>query len=181
MNLNLNLTRVLALHFFLISVIAFGGAGAVLPEMHRFLVDDLRLMTDQDFISLNALAQAAPGPNVQIVAMYGFWVASLPGALASIGAMCGPTSLLAYAVETLGARHSGTEWHKLIRRSLAPLTVGLVLATGWMLSVGASHMDERWVRTLLLTAVATGIAMTRRLNPIYLIAAGSVLGAMGVI
>ena len=80
--MNLSLNRVLALHFFLISIIAFGGASAVLPEMHRFLVDDLRLMTDQDFIALNALAQAAPGPNVQIVAMYGFWVASLPGALA---------------------------------------------------------------------------------------------------
>ncbi|MFC5474507.1 chromate transporter [Paraherbaspirillum soli] len=172
---------VLAVHFFLISLIAFGGASAVLPEMHRFLVENLHLISDRDFIALNALAQAAPGPNVQIVAMYGFQVAGLSGAVVSMLAMCGPTSMLAILVESFGKRHSGTAWHKLIRRALAPLTVGLVLATGYMLSIGAARMGDSGTRPLALTAVAVGVAMSRRLSPIALIAIGCVLGAAGLI
>ncbi|MDR2000935.1 MAG: chromate transporter, partial [Zoogloeaceae bacterium] len=57
-----NLTELL-LQFALLSLIAFGGGNATLPEMHRIVVEQNHWLTDATFTELFAIAQAAPGPN----------------------------------------------------------------------------------------------------------------------
>jgi chromate transporter len=52
----------LATHFLLLSMLAFGGANAVIPEIHRDVVAVSGWMTDQQFADLFAISQAAPGP-----------------------------------------------------------------------------------------------------------------------
>jgi chromate transporter len=49
-----------------------GGAITTAPDMHRYLVTDQRWLTDSQFTSSIALAQAAPGPNVLFVALMGW-------------------------------------------------------------------------------------------------------------
>ena len=51
----------------LLSFVAFGGATALLPELHRVIVDHHHWLDDTTFIQLYAIAQAAPGPNVLVV------------------------------------------------------------------------------------------------------------------
>ncbi|HEX5847398.1 MAG TPA: chromate transporter, partial [Rhodoplanes sp.] len=59
----------LVLQFALLSLLAVGGINAVIPEMHRQVVDLHQWMTDERFGELYAISQAAPGPNVMVVAL----------------------------------------------------------------------------------------------------------------
>ena len=58
--------------FALLSFVAFGGATALLPEMHRVVVDNHHWLDDATFTHLYAIAQAAPGPNVLVVTLIGW-------------------------------------------------------------------------------------------------------------
>ena len=73
----------LFLMFMQFSLLAVGGANAIVPELHRVVVSELRWMSGQEFAALFALAQAAPGPNVLVVSLVGWKVAGVPGAIAA--------------------------------------------------------------------------------------------------
>ncbi len=51
----------------LLSLLQVGGAIAVAPDLHRLLVDELRLLGDAQFAASIAIAQASPGPNALYV------------------------------------------------------------------------------------------------------------------
>ena len=164
-------------HFLLISLMAFGGASAMLPEMYRFLVDQYHWISSQTFSALYAISQASPGPNVLFVALYGRQVAGFAGAVVSLVAMCGPSSLIAMLVERYTARHSDAMWMTVIRRSLAPVTIGLLLSTGSILA----QSSNRSVLAYGLTALTVLVGLRTRINPLWLIAIGALLGMMRIL
>lgn len=167
---------VLAVEFALLSLVAIGGVGPVLPEMHRLTVEVHRWMTAAEFAELFALAQAAPGPNVLVVSLIGYRVAGLTGGVVALIAMCGPSAVLAYGVARVWERHRDSTWRRLVEASLAPITVGLVLATGYLLARGAGGGA-----THVLTALAALIALLTRLHPLWLLLGAAVLGLAGVV
>lgn len=116
--------------FALLSILAIGGANAVVPEIHRLSVHDQHWMTDTQFVDLFALAQAAPGPNVLVVSLIGLQVGGLLGALITTLAMCGPSSVLAYTISNAWDRFRDRPWRKATQARLAPVTIGLVLGSG---------------------------------------------------
>ena len=59
-------------HFMLLSVLSVGGAITTAPDMHRYLVDHQGWLSDSQFSSSIAIAQAAPGPNILFVALLGW-------------------------------------------------------------------------------------------------------------
>jgi chromate transporter len=73
--------------FFMLSLLATGGALALAPTMHSYLVIEKGLLNDTQFISSIALAQSAPGPNVMFVTVLGWQAAGFWGAL---GDLCRP-------------------------------------------------------------------------------------------
>ncbi len=166
----------LAFHFALLSLVAVGGANAVVPEMHRLAVDLQGWMTDREFADLFALANAAPGPNVLIVSLIGYHIAGVLGGLVAIVAMCGPSSLLSYLMARLWGRFKAAPWRGLVQRSLAPITIGLVLASGWVLSVAA---DVSWIG-IAVTAGTAALLFGTKLNPLWSLAAAAVLGFAGI-
>ncbi len=172
----MNLVWVLAKNFLLLSLIAFGGVSAALPEMHRVLIDTLHLMSEKDFTAIFALSQAAPGPNLMFVALFGSQVAGTAGASVSLLAMCGPTTLLAIGVEHFGARHHESSWYVKTRRALTPITIGLLLSTGYILMRQILNPA-----TILLTAATLLATLKYKLNPLWLIAAGAALGGAGLV
>lgn len=165
----------LARHFALISLLAIGGANAVVPEMHRHAVEVAQWMTDRDFAALYAIAQAAPGPNVLVVTLIGWHVAGISGALVATIAMCAPSSLLTYVVFRFGARFRDQSWMRMIQDSLAPLTVGLVAATAYLLARTA----DTSAATTLVTLGTAAFAYGTKLNPLWAFAAAAALGAAG--
>ncbi|WP_437681215.1 chromate transporter [Sorangium sp. So ce131] len=166
----------LAVQFAALSMLAIGGASAVIPEMHRQAVDVQRWMTDQEFADLFAIAQAAPGPNVLVVTLVGWRAAGVLGALVATAAMCLPTCLLTYAVSSVWDRFREARWRALVQAALAPITAGLISASAYLLCRAA---DRDWI-TAGVTAVAAVVAYGTRLNPLWVLAAAAALGVAGV-
>lgn len=167
----------LALHFLTLSLFAIGGANAVLPEMHRQVVEVAGWMTDAQFAQTYAIAQAAPGPNMLVVTLIGWNVAGFWGALAATLAMCGPTCVLAYYVGGIWDRFREAKWRRAVQNGLVPLTIGLIGASGLLLAEGAART---W-STAAFTVVTALVVMFTRASPIWMLAVGAGLGIVGLI
>ena len=171
--------RLLALlgHFGVLSLLAFGGATAVVPEMHRFAVDVHGWMTGAEFADLFALAQAAPGPNMMIVTLVGLRTAGVAGAIGATIAMCLPSGLLTFAVTRTMDRFHASPWRGLLQAALAPVTVGLVLGSGWVLTRAADHTPAAYG----LTAATVIWTTATRWSPFWMLALGALLGLAGLV
>ena len=166
----------LFLHFLLLSLLAVGGAITTAPDMHRYLVGQQHWLTDAQFTASVALAQAAPGPNILFVAVLGWNVAGLAGAFVSMLGILAPSTALALWATRWGARRRETRAIRAFTAGMAPLTVGLLLATGWVLA------DPARGHPGLMAAVAltVGAMLSKwRPGPLWLIGAGMVAGALG--
>jgi chromate transporter len=74
-------------------------------------------------------------------------------------------------------RFRGAPWRRVVEAGLAPITVGLVLATGWLVMRGA---PGGWV-ALTITAVTTVVVLFTRINPVWLFGAAGLLGLLGLV
>ncbi len=184
----------LFLHFVSLSLLSIGGAITTVPEMHRYLVTQQAWLAEDQFSSAIALAQAAPGPNVLFVAVLGWTVginaAGGPAAGASawalaiacvFAAMMGillPSATLTYFAARWGQRNRERPTVRAFKLAMAPIVVALLVATGWVLTVGhgswASHPGP-----YLLTLATAMIVWRTRLHLLWLLAAGALGGALG--
>jgi len=165
----------LALDFSALSLIAVGGAVTVLPEMHRSIVEVHGWMSGAQFAELFALAQAAPGPNILVVSLVGWKVAGLSGAVVATAAMCVPSCVLTYAVSGVWQRFRAARWRSAVEDGLVPVTVGLMLAGGYLITVSADHS----IGAFAITAATAAIVLTTRIHPLWVLAAGGLLGLAG--
>lgn len=165
----------LAAVFGQLSLLAFGGANSILPDLQRQIVDVQHWMSAHEFAALFALAQAAPGPNMMVVSLIGWRVAGIPGALVSTVAVAGPSSVLTYLTSGLWFRFRDDPWRKAIQAGLLPVTVGLVMASAALMTQSTT-LD--W-RTGLITAVTAGAILLTRLHPLLALGGAAALGAVG--
>ncbi|MEJ0019933.1 MAG: chromate transporter [Acetobacteraceae bacterium] len=167
----------LAAVFMQLSLLAFGGANSVLPEMQRQVVEVHPWLTAHEFASLFALAQAAPGPNMLVVTLIGWRVASVPGALVATIAVALPSSVLTYATAGLWHRFREARWRRLAQAGLMPVTAGLMMASAALL-IETTSSD--W-GTAAVTLAATVLFLFTRLHPMLVLAAAAALGATGLL
>ena len=134
-------------------------------------------MSDATFTHLVAISQATPGPNSIIFTLVDWHVAGLAGALTATVSMCGPSSLLIFIFMRFWERIRGTRWRLIIQTGISPLAIGLVLASGCIITRGA---DSSWGAGALTVATVL-IVLSSRVNPLWLIGIGALLGVTGVI
>ena len=120
------------------SVLMFGGANSIIPELHRQVVDVHAWMSSEEFATLFAVAQAAPGPNILIVSLIGWQVAGLTGLLAATVAINAPHCLLTYFIGGVVAATTSV-WVRAFKEALVPITTGLILGSGVVMARAADH------------------------------------------
>ena len=183
----------LFLYYLSLSLLAVGGAIATAPDMHRFLVERQAWLTDPQFNASIAIAQAAPGPNVLFIALLGWNVGInaggpgvmgwLLGALGMAVCMLGvmlPSSLLTWLATRWGHRNRERRSVRAFKQGMAPVVIGLLLATAWLL--GSAHSNPATDLALwLLTAVCALLVWRTRLHLLWLLGAGALLGALGLV
>ncbi len=162
----------LAIYFAVLSLISVGGIPSVMPEMQRLVVDQENWMSAAQFTQLFAVAQAAPGPNVLVTALIGWHLHGLSGAFVALGAFCAPAAVLSYYLGGFWDRMRDAAWRPVFQRALVPVTVGLVLSGGYVL---ATPQGLVWQGALIAGGSAAMLYLTR-LNPLWLLAGGGVLG-----
>jgi chromate transporter len=166
----------IATRFAALSLVAIGGINAILPEIHRVVVDVEGWMTSGEFADLFALAQLAPGPNAMVVALVGWKVAGIPGALVATIAACGPSSLACYIAWHWADRLRHSPMRAIVQRALSPLAIGLILASGYTLARGA----DRSLGALALTLIAAAMLAWTRINPVWVLLVAAVAGLAGL-
>ncbi|WP_321845920.1 chromate transporter [Paraburkholderia bannensis] len=165
----------LATIFSQLSLLAFGGGNTILPEMQRQVVEVHHWMPASEFSALFALAQAAPGPNMMIVTLVGWHVAGWAGMLVTSVAKFGPSSLVTIAALHAWDRFKDRPWRRIAQRGLVPVTAGLVAASAVLI---AKASDPSWI-AWAITGVCAVLAFRTKIHPLWLLAAGSLIGLTG--
>ncbi|PUE10510.1 chromate transporter [Limnohabitans sp. T6-20] len=181
-------------HFASLSLLAVGGAITTAPDMHRYLVDETHWLSDAQFTSSIALAQAAPGPNILFVALMGWNVglnagAGLGGGWASLGlasmgvlvTMLGimlPSSVLTYMATRWAHQHREKIGIRAFKSGMAPIVIALLLATAWLLTMSHQQPAKDWP-LYVLTALTTLVVWRTKVHMLWLIGAGALLGGLG--
>lgn len=155
-----------------LSFLAIGGANAVLPEMHRLLVDVHHWMDDATFSQLFAMAQAAPGPNILAASVMGWHVAGPAGMIAATLGMLVPSACLAWIMAGLTIRLRGNTWMKPAQFGLVPIAVGLIAASGLIMAQAAG---TSWISFAIIGA-STLFVWRTKYSPLWVLAGGGLLG-----
>ena len=161
----------------LVSLIAIGGVNAVLPELHRQVVENHHWLTDQQFADMFAIASAAPGPNMLVITLIGWHLGGFTGAILSSIALCAPTCLLTYAVASAWERFKDAPWRIAIQAGLVPVTVGLIAASAYLLARAA----DQNIIAYAVTAVTALLCYFTRINPLWALGTAAALGAVGLV
>ena len=168
---------VLGVQFAVMSLLALGGANAVVPEMHRQAVELNGWMNDREFTDMFAMAQVAPGPNVMLVTLIGYHVAGLAGALVTTFAMCGPTAVLAHFLGRAWDRFKDAHWRMAVQAGVVPISIGLVAATAIVLTWSTA---QSWLAVAITAATAATMYWTRW-NPLWLVGIAGLAGLTGLV
>ena len=200
MNLMLNLSPQdwfdLFIHFGLLSLLGIGGAITTAPEMHRYLVDEKQWLTEASFSSSIALAQSAPGPNVLFVALMGWnvglnaggglsagphaWSLGFLGIFATMAGIMLPSSILTYKATQWAHTNRNLLSVRAFKTGMAPIVIGLLVSTGWLLSAAHRDLHQDW-KLWLVTAAATILMLKTNIHLLWMVAAGGVMGAAGLL
>jgi chromate transporter len=181
-------------HFAALSLLAVGGAITTAPDMHRYLVDETRWLSEAQFTSSIALAQTAPGPNVLFVALMGWnvgmnagaslgggWLSAGMGSLGVVVAMLGimlPSSILTYTATRWAHKHRDNLGIRAFKAGMSPIVIALLLATAWLLTLSNDQPAHDWP-LYALTAFTTLVVWRTRVHMLWLIGLGALLGSLG--
>jgi chromate transporter len=168
-------------HFLILSMLSIGGAITTVPDMHRYIVAEHHWLSDAQFTASIAIAQAAPGPNVLFVAVLGWNVAGPLGTLATMTGILIPSTVLSLWATRWGSQRRETRFVRAFTAGLTPLTLGLLLATGWVLAEPyLGDPAHRW-GALALIALTIAAMLRTKLSPMWLVALGCGAGAFGFV
>lgn len=168
-------------HFLVLSLIAIGGAITTASDMHRYLVQEKGWIGDDTFTASIAIAQAAPGPNILFVAVLGWNVAGPLGAIATLAGILIPSTTLTLTLSRYARNRRETRGVRAFVTGLAPVTIGLLLATGWVLAQPYLAAPDRRIGASVLMVLTVFAIVRTRLGPMWLVALGAVVGALGFV
>jgi chromate transporter len=158
--------------FALISLLAFGAGGTVLPLIERLAVHDMGWLTPQEFAAALACGYLTPGPVLLTATFVGYRAAGLGGAFsATVGIFLLPWLLAAAAAQQL-QRVLQHRWLAGFGRGAAPAVIGLF---GVMALNLAQQSFTHWAYALLAIG-AFGLALWTKVHPVLLLIGGTVLG-----
>jgi chromate transporter len=176
-------------HFMLLSLLAVGGAITTAADMQRYVVEKQGWLSDMQFTSCIAIAQAAPGPNVLFIPLIGWQIglqtggtysAATAGLLATFIGIMVPSSTLTFAATRWLQNNANHVIALASKASLAPISIALLLATSWLLASSHDQAAKDWP-LWLFTTIALLLAWKTKTHLLLILGAGAVLGMLGVV
>lgn len=175
-------------HYLLLSLLSIGGAITTTSDMHRYLVEQHHWLTDPQFNAAIALAQSAPGPNVLFVALMGWnlglnaggLLLALFGVLVTMVGILVPSTTITFIAARWGHANRELRAVRAFKQGMAPIVVGLLFATSWVLANGNGDFSRRWT-VWLLTVIVALIVWRSKIHILWLLAAGALIGWFGLV
>ncbi|HEY6099483.1 MAG TPA: chromate transporter [Anaeromyxobacter sp.] len=158
---------------FLVSLVTIGGGYAMLPLLHRFFVEDLRWLTQQEFLDAVAVGQVTPGPLTTMNAFIGHKVAGVPGALVAAAGTYLPSLVVMSLVSRSYGKLQGSRALAAVLRGVKPAVVGMLVAVG--VSLAGTSLGAPLAAAIGIGSFAV-MAFTRT-DPTFVVIAAGLLGA----
>jgi chromate transporter len=162
----------LALYFLKIGAVVYGSGYVLLAFLRADFVERLGWLTDHQLIDAVAVGQFTPGPVFTTATFIGYLVGGVPGAVVATVAIFIPSFLLVAAISPLVPRLRRAAATSAILDGVNVAALGLMAGVTWQLA-RASVIDGVTAALALLATLALG---RFRINSVWLIVAGAVIG-----
>ncbi len=166
--------RKLAAKFLRIGATGFGGPMALIGLMQHHLVEKSGDVSSDDFAEGVAIGQVLPGPvAVDCATHIGYRLRGLPGAIVSTGSIVLPAFLLMLVVTPLYLKHGQLPQVAGFFKGVGPAVVAVIIAAAW-------RMGKKFIvdAAAAVIAIAVAVGALMKVNPILLIVAAGILGAL---
>jgi len=150
-----------------LSLLSFGGGQTIVVGLGHQVVNVHHWLTGPQFADLFAISRAAPGPSTLILALIGWQLGGLTGAIMATLAIFVPSSLLLCLVGHWWQKRKGSAWAVAVERGLAPIAVGLIFGGAYVVAQSA-NLNLVGLATI---AVATALLYFTRIGTYTLLGA----------
>ena len=164
-------------------VLCFGGGFVIVPMyLHDFIGEAAPYLqiAESEFGDIMALSQMTPGPvGVNCATFFGYRLAGVAGALIASALLLLPGSVLAYAALSSLEKFKTSRVVKGIMRGIRPASIALMLVALYAfakMTVFCDGMFRLW--GLVLTVLATGLTLSKKVNIILLIILSALAAAV---
>jgi chromate transporter len=160
--------------FFKIGALLFGSGYVLLAFLRRDLVLSYGWLTEGQILDAIAIGQLTPGPVFTTATFVGYLLRGVPGAVVATVAIFLPAFVMTALLEPVIARLRAKPVTAAALDGLNAAAVALMVGVTWFLARDAV-VD---VPTALLAAGSLAALLRWRINPVWLMAAGAVVGLL---
>jgi chromate transporter len=162
----------LFLTFLKIGAVLFGSGYVLIAFLHADFVARLGWLTDRQLMDAVAVGQVTPGPLFTAATFVGYILGGIPGALLATLGIFLPSFIFVALSNPLIPRMRRSAWFGSLLDGVNVASLGLLAAV--TLQLGRTSLTDPFVIILCLLSLA--ILLKYKLNPIWLILGGAVLG-----
>jgi chromate transporter len=170
-----------ALIFFRIGALGFGGGATTLAMLHEEFCARRRILSEEEFQLLFGLSRLLPGMNLlSLTVLLGHRCRRMPGAVTALAGLTIPSfSLILLGCRLLGSGHPSPYLNGILH-GLAPAAAALLIHTAWQLCLKPLRRQRPLPRLLAAALMLAGAALTlaKLLSALWIILGGAVLGAL---
>jgi chromate transporter len=161
--------------FLKVGCVFFGGGFVLVPILHQRMVEQLHWLTGQEFLDGVAISNLTPGPIAVLATFTGYHLHGVVGALLATAALFAPAMVLMSILSQGYTRFKDNERFQDFLSGVTPAVTGLVAGAAALLGPSALHGMSGWA----LTALSLVLLVRFRVHPVFPLAAGAFLGAIG--
>lgn len=155
-----------------ISLSLFGGGYVIVPLMQSLFVNDLKWLSNQQFVDSITFSQVTPGPILVSALFVGFKLAGFIGGLIAVAAIFIPSATLMLVVSNFITKNRHSYTMKRILSGIKPVVVGMIIASA-MLLIKTMTLDAALIATIMVSFI---LSFRFKVSPVYLILASLFLG-----
>ena len=144
----------------------------MLAFIQNQVVDQLHLLSPQEFLDGLALGQLTPGPVLMLAAFVGYKLAGVVGAAVTASAIFLPSFVMMLSVLPLLRRMNNVEWLRAFMRGVTPAVIGALAVS--LAQMAPQAAPDLFTASLLILTV--GLLLFRNVGPLPIVFGGAVLG-----
>ena len=163
----------MALLFLKIGAVLYGSGYVLLAFLRADFVERLGWLSETQLLDAVAIGQVTPGPVFTTATFIGFLLAGVPGAVIATVAIFLPSFVFVAAIHPLVERLRASSVTAPILDAVNASAVGLMTVV--MVFLGRSAVVD--VPTILAALAALAVLIFTKVNSLWLILAGAVMGA----
>ncbi|WP_201383267.1 chromate efflux transporter [Ktedonobacter sp. SOSP1-52] len=162
------------LTFLKLGSVVYGSGYTLLAFLRTDLVQNLHWLTDKQLLDAISIGQFTPGPVFTTATFIGYVIGGWPAALLATLAMFLPSFALIALIHPVASRLRQATWTATLLDGVN--AAALALMTGVLVQLGQHALTD--ILTVAIAILAFVILLRFKLNSVWLILAGAVIGLL---